>query len=107
MEIKNFTLLGLIVLIRKFFFDHFKNITAETLGWLAAIALHCATVPSLLALVTGLSDRAPSLDIILFIWTSLILLFARAIVLKDQLNIITIGVGFIAQAVVMSFILFR
>jgi len=107
LEIKNFTLLGLIVLIRKFFLDHFKKITAETLGWLASIALHCATVPSLLALVTGLSDRAPSLDIILFIWTSLILLFARAIVLKDQLNIVTIGVGFIAQAVVMSFILFR
>jgi hypothetical protein len=106
-EIKNFTLLGLIVLIRKFFLDHFKKITADTLGWLASIILHCATVPSLLALVTGLSDRAPSLDIILFLWTSLILLFARAIVLKDQLNIVTIGVGFIAQAVVMSFILFR
>ena len=107
MTIKNFTLLGVVVLIRKFFLDHLKNITAETLGWLAAITLHCSTIPSLLALMTGLSDRAPSVDIIMFIYASLILLFARAIVLKDSLNIITIGIGFIAQAVVMSFILFR
>lgn len=107
MTIKNFSLLGLWVLIRKFFMDHFKKITADTLGWLAAIVLHCATVPSLLALSTGLSDRAPSVDIIMFIYASLVLLFARAILLKDQLNIVTIGTGFIGQATIMAFILFK
>jgi len=64
-------------------------------------------VPSLLALMTGLTDRLPSVDIILFIWAGLVLLFARAVVLKDQLNIITIGIGFIAQSVLMAFILFK
>ena len=103
----NFKILGLIVLIRKFFLDHFKKITAETLGWMAAIVLHCATVPSLLALMTGLSDRTPGIDIVMFIYAGLILLFARAIVLKDQLNVITIGVGFICQAMLMAFILFK
>ena len=107
MSIKNFDLLGLIVLIRKFFLDHLKNLTADTLGWLAAIVLHCATVPSLLALMTGLSDKTPSVDIIMFIYTGLILLFAKAIILRDQLNIITIGSGFIAQAAIMAFILFK
>ena len=107
MGIKNFSLLGLFVLIRKFFLDHLKKLTAETLGWLAAIVLHCATIPSMLALMTGLSDRLPSVDIVLFIWAGLVLLFARAIVLRDQLNIITIGAGFIAQAVLMAFILFK
>jgi hypothetical protein len=96
-----------MVMIRKFFLDHFKKITADTLGWLAAIVLHCSTVPSLLALMTGLTDRLPSVDIILFIWAGLVLLFARAVVLKDQLNIITIGIGFIAQSVLMAFILFK
>ena len=103
----NFKLLGLVVLIRKFFLDHLKKITAETLGWMAAIVLHCATIPSLLALMTGLSDRTPSLDIVMFIYAGLVLLFARAIVLKDQLNVITIGVGFICQAMLMAFILFK
>ena len=107
MSIKNFDLLGLVVLIRKFFLDHLKKLTADTLGWLAAIVLHCATVPSLLALMTGLSDKTPSVDIIMFIYTGLILLFAKAIILRDQLNIITIGSGFIAQAAIMAFILFK
>ncbi len=107
MSIKNFNLLGLLVLIRKFFLDHLKKLTADTLGWLAAIVLHCATIPSLLALMTGLSDRAPTVDIIMFIYTGLILLFAKAILLRDQLNIITIGSGFIAQAAIMAFILFK
>jgi hypothetical protein len=40
-------------------------------------------------------------------WAGLVLLFARAIVLKDSLNIITIGVGFIAQASLMALILFK
>lgn len=105
--LKNFSVLGLLVLIRKFFVSHFAKITADTFGWLAAIVLHCATVPSMLALMTGLSDRAPTVDIVLFIWAGLVLLFARAIVLKDQLNIITIGTGFIAQAVIMALIIFK
>lgn len=94
-------------MIRQFFVDHFKKMTADTMGWLAAIVLHCSTIPSLLAIMTGLTDRLPQVDVILFIWAGLILLFARAIVLRDQLNIITIGAGFIAQSVMMSFILFR
>ena len=104
---EKFSILRLIVMIRKFFLDHLKKLTADTLGWLSAIVLHCATVPSLLALMTGLTDRLPSVDIILFIWAGLVLLFARAVVLKDQLNIITIGIGFIAQSVLMAFILFK
>jgi hypothetical protein len=94
-------------LIQDFFANHFKKVTAETLGWLSAIVLHCATVPSLIAIAAGLSDRPPNVDVILFIWAGLVLLFARAIVLKDQLNIITIGSGFIAQSVMMAFIIFK
>lgn len=107
MEISNWSILKIIVMIRRFFVENFKKMTADTMGWLAAIVLHCATIPSLLAIMTGLTDRLPQVDIILFIWVALILLFARAVVLRDQLNIITIGTGFIAQTVMMSFILFK
>lgn len=86
---------------------HIKNLTADTMGWIAAIILHCATVPSLLAVMAGLTDKLPQLDIVLFIWSALILLFARAIVLKDQLNALTIGIGFIGQALLLAFILFK
>ena len=83
------------------------KVSAETLQWLTAIVLHCATIPTLLALMTGLSDRTPNIDIVMFTWAGLVLLFSRAIVLKDTLNTVTIGVGFVVQAVIMAMILFR
>ena len=93
--------------IRNFLSTTLTKISAETLGWLAAIVIHAATVPTLIALMTGLSDRTPNLDIVLFAWAGLVLMFFRAVVLKDILNIVTIGMGFIVQAVLMALILFK
>ena len=90
-----------------FFVTHFSRISAETLGWLAAIALHAATIPTLLALLTGLTDSTPSVDIVMFMWLGLVLLFGRAIILRDMLNIVTIGFGFVVQATLMALILFK
>jgi hypothetical protein len=87
--------------------QHLPKVSAETLGWLAVVVIHCATIPTLLALLTGLSDSVPNLDVVLFMWAGLILLFFRAVVLRDMLNIITIGLGFITQAVIMAMILFK
>jgi len=93
--------------LRAWLEQHLPKVSAETLGWLAVVVIHCATIPTLLALLTGLSDSVPNLDIVMFMWAGLILLFFRAVVLKDMLNIITIGLGFITQAVIMAMILFK
>jgi hypothetical protein len=93
--------------VAKFFKDHFGKVSADTLEWLAIVVVHCATIPSLLALLTALSDRTPTLDAVLFTWAGLVLLFGRAIILKNSINIITNGAGFIAQAVIMAMILFK
>lgn len=93
--------------IRNFLSTTLTKISAETLGWLAVIVIHAATIPTMLALMTGLSDRTPNLDIVLFAWAGLVLMFLRAVVLKDILNIVTIGLGFIVQAVLMALILFK
>jgi len=82
-------------------------ISAETFGWLAAIVLHAATVPSMLAVMAGLTDRLPGVDLVLLVWTGLTLLFVKATIQKDMLNIVTIGMGFITQAVIMAMILFK
>jgi hypothetical protein len=87
--------------------ENLPKISADTLGWLAVILIHCATIPTLLALLTGLSDNVPNLDIVLFMWAGLVLLFVRSVVLRDTLNIITIGTGFIVQACIMAMILFK
>ena len=94
-------------LLRTWLEQHLPKVSAETLGWLAVVIIHSATIPTLFALLTGLSDNVPNLDIILFVWAGLSLLFARAVVQKDMLNIVTIGVGFIVQAVIMAMILFK
>jgi len=91
--------------------DFIKNklthVTAEGLGWLAGIVLHAATIPTLLAVMAGLTDKMPSVDVILLLWSGLGLLYAKAILQKDTLNIITIGGGFIVQAVLMVLIFFK
>lgn len=92
---------------KDFVVNQFSRISAETLGWMAAIVLHGATVPSLLAVMSGLTDRMPGVDLVLLVWTGLTLLFVKASVQKDMLNLVTIGVGFIVQAVLMALIFFK
>jgi hypothetical protein len=57
--------------------------------------------------MTGLTNTPPPVDVVLMIWTGLLLLFAKAAVQKDMLNIITIGVGFMIQAIMMMLIFFK
>ena len=83
------------------------KISSETLGWLAVIVLHCSTVPSLLAVMAGLTDRLPGVDLVMLVWIGLSLLFVKAAVQKDMLNVVTIGFGFIIQAVLMALIFFK
>jgi hypothetical protein len=57
--------------------------------------------------MTGLTDKAPNVDVVLMLWSALCLLFFRAILLKDLLNIATIGVGFMLQAMALVLIYFK
>ena len=84
-----------------------SKISSETFGWLAVLVLHASTIPSLLAVMSGLTDRLPGVDLVLLVWGGLSLLFIKAAVQKDMLNIITIGLGFIVQAVMMALIFFK
>jgi hypothetical protein len=93
--------------LKTFVKEKFSTISAETVGWLAVIVLHASTIPSLLAVMAGLTDRLPGVDLVLLVWTGLTLLFVKAAIQKDMLNIVTIGLGFIIQAVMMSLIFFK
>jgi uncharacterized protein with PQ loop repeat len=80
---------------------------ADTMGWLAVVMLHAATIPSLLAVLKGLTDKVPSIDVVFFVWTSLLLYFIRSILVKDLVIMITISIGFVIQASLMALILFK
>lgn len=83
------------------------NGTADVCEWVAIVILHAATIPTLLAVMSGLSDRMPPVDIVLFVWIALLLLFVKATILRNTLNTITVGVGFIIQAVLMALTFFN
>ena len=93
--------------VQQFVSEKSKQLSADMIGWLAVLFMHGATIPPILGLLMGISDRMPSIDVVIFLWTGLVLLFLKALINKDMLNIITIGVGFIIQACLLGFLVFR
>jgi hypothetical protein len=81
-----------------------QHLSSDFLGWLAILLLHAATIPGLIAVMSGLSDQLPPIDLVLMVWSALALMFVRAAVTKDMLNIITIGFGFMVQAGMVALI---
>jgi len=81
------------------------QIATRTLEWVSVLLLHCASIPSLMAFMSGLVDSPFKADFVLFIYTALVLLFIKSVISKDTLNTITIGIGFVVQAIIMSLIL--
>lgn len=96
-----------ITRMKSLFVEYFTKLSSETVGWVAIVLMHCATIPSIITLILGISDRLPPLDVVMFIWTGLTLFFIRALINKDMLNIITIGAGFIVQACLLGFLIFK
>ena len=93
--------------VRQVVAEHLRHISTETIGWLAVILIHCSTIPPILALLLGVSDHLPSIDVVAFMWAGLVLLFIKALLTKDTLNVVTIGIGFIIQAMLLGLLVFK
>lgn len=87
--------------------NHFANISSNTLGWVAIVMMHCAFVPNIIAVLMGISDKLPSVDVVIFVWAGLLMFFLRAAIMKDIVNIVTGGVGFFIQAVLLALVVFK
>lgn len=94
-------------LIWYFITTHLGKMSAHTLGWVTIVLLHLASVPTLLAVLLSKSDKLPPVDLMLFVWSALITLFFKALIERNFLYIATICLGFVAQTVIMSLILFK
>jgi hypothetical protein len=77
------------------------------LGWITIILLHFASIPTLLAVLLGQSDKLPPVDLLIFVWSALITLFFKSLLDRNFIYIATICLGFAAQTVIMSLILFK
>lgn len=93
--------------IGKDFREKVTKLSSDTIHWMAVLCLHAATAPNLFGLMFKLTDNTPPIDMVIIIWAALGLLFMKAIIQKDRLNLITIGIGFMAQAIVMALIFFK
>jgi len=87
--------------------EHAPHVSAETMGWIAVILMHLATIPTMLAVLTGLTEKMPPVDMVLFSWVGLFCFFIKATIQKDLLNIVTIGFGFFVQASLLALIVFK
>ncbi len=87
--------------------ENIGHLSAETLGWIAVILVHMATIPTLVAVLTGLTEKLPPVDLVGLIWLGLFFFFVRSVIAKDLLNIITIGFGFFVQAMLCALIIFK
>jgi len=95
------------LILVNFIRNHLTNISAHALGWIAIVMLHFASVPTLWAVLLGQSDKLPSIDLMIFIWSALTTLFIKAILEKDRLYVTTIAIGFVAQTVLSGLILYK
>jgi len=87
--------------------ENIGHLSAETLGWIAVILVHLATIPTLVAVLTGLTEKLPPVDMVALMWLGLFTFFVRSVIAKDLLNMITIGFGFFVQAMLMALIIFK
>jgi len=87
--------------------EHAPHVSAETMGWIAVVLMHLATIPTMIAVLTGLTEKMPPVDLVLFVWAGLFAFFIKATIQKDLLNIVTIGFGFFVQAAILALIVFK
>ena len=88
------------------FFEGFSKTSADTLAWISVICIIASTVPGFFAVMAHATDRMPPLDVTLMVWTGLLLYFLRSAILKDMLMVVTIGLGFAIQAILLGLIFF-
>jgi len=84
-----------------------RKVTIDGIGWTALLTLHAVTIPSLVGLMTGLTDKTPPIDMILILWVGMALFYFKAILEKNIVSIIIIGLGFIAQSILMALVFFK
>ena len=87
--------------------DKFSGIGSDTLSWTATVLGHCIFLPSALALLTGLTDRTPSLDIVLIVQAMLMLGFIRSILIRDTVASVLHGLGWFGQSLLLALIVFK
>jgi hypothetical protein len=84
-----------------------RQVSIDGIGWTGLIALHAVTVPSLFGLMTGLTDNTPPIDMVIILWAAMALFYIKAILEKNVVSLVIIGLGFIMQSILMALVFFK
>jgi hypothetical protein len=86
---------------------HFPEASAVSLHLTAVVLLHAATLPGLITVMLGWTDRMPQIDMVILTWSALVAMFVQALIQRNLLIAVTIAVGFMLQALLMALIFFH
>lgn len=84
-----------------------RQVSIDGIGWTGLIALHAVTIPSLFGLMTGLTDNTPPIDMVIILWAAMGLFYIKAILEKNVVSLVIIGLGFIMQSILMALVFFK
>lgn len=78
----------------------------ELAGWLAMVMLHSNTMPTTVGVIMGWNATLPPISMVLLTWAGLALYLWRAVYQKDNLYIVSNGIGFMLNSVLLAIIVF-
>jgi hypothetical protein len=84
-----------------------RQVSIDGIGWTGLIALHAVTIPSMFGLMTGLTDDTPPIDMVIILWAAMALFYIKAILERNVVSLVIIGLGFIMQSILMALVFFK
>ena len=79
----------------------------EICGWIGLILIHGSTVPVTYLAIQGEPTVLPPLSMVVLIWSGLLLFFIRSAIMKDKLYMLSNGIGFFFQSIMLAFLVFK
>ncbi len=89
--------------VYEWFIDKF----GEVCGWLGLILIHGSTLPSTYFAIKGEATVLPPLSMVILVWSGLLLFFIRSAITKDKLYMISNGVGFFLQSIMLALLVLK
>lgn len=87
--------------------NHLRQISANALGIAALVLLHSATIPSYIAMLSGIDAATPAVDLVLLVWMGLAAMFVQSIIRRDLILITVNCVGFMVQSTALALVFFK
>jgi hypothetical protein len=84
-----------------------QQFTSESFNLVTIVLLHIATFPTLMAAITSITDRMPTVEIFLFLFAGLFVMLLKSIAAKEVFSVVINSFGFFVQVVLLCLVVFK